>query len=76
MMPLSSQALTEQLARYDALVSDVRMSDYGYWVVTYSVAPGLSISVMSCETTHNRDSAPKALSVVLRAVTGQTVRPA
>jgi hypothetical protein len=73
-MPLSTRALADQLAKYDALVSDVRMSDYGYWVVTYSVAPGLSMSVMVCNTTLDKDSAPTALSAALAALTGQTVR--
>ena len=75
-MALSTQALREQLAKYDALVSDVRMSDYGYWVVTYNVAPGLSMSVMSCNTALDRDSATSALSAALGAMTGQTVRQA
>lgn len=74
MMALSTQALSEQLAKYDALISNVRMSDYGYWVVTYSVAPGLSLSMMVCNTTLSRDSAPTALSAALTALTGQAVR--
>lgn len=28
----------------------VRMSDYGYWVVTYSLAPSVALSVMVCHT--------------------------
>ena len=31
---------------YRPIVTNVRMSDYGYWVVDVSPAPGLSISVM------------------------------
>jgi hypothetical protein len=74
-MSLSTQALQEQLAKYDALVSNVRMSDYGYWVVTYSVAPGLSLSMMVCDTTLDKSSAPSSLTGALSAMTGQTVRP-
>lgn len=33
---------------YDPIALSARMSDYGYWVVTVSVAPGLRMSVMIC----------------------------
>lgn len=26
--------------RYAPIVTDIRMSDYGYWIVTISVSPG------------------------------------
>ena len=35
-------------ANYEPITLDVRMSDYGYWVVTYSLAPGLRLAVMVC----------------------------
>jgi hypothetical protein len=31
---------------YSPIVTGVRMSDYGYWVVDVSVAPGRTVSVM------------------------------
>ena len=31
---------------YRPIIIDVRMSDYGYWVVTISVAPGKRLSTM------------------------------
>jgi hypothetical protein len=35
---------------YKPLTLDVRMSDYGYWVVSVSVAPGRVVSVMIAST--------------------------
>jgi hypothetical protein len=37
-------------ASYAPLVSNVRMSDYGYWVVDVNVAPGKTMSVMIAVT--------------------------
>lgn len=37
------------MPKYDPLVIDVTQSKYGYWIVTYSVAPGLRMSVMCCK---------------------------
>lgn len=34
------------MALFKPLVLDVRMSDFGYWVVDVSVAPGRTVSVM------------------------------
>lgn len=34
------------MSKYAPLVSDIRQSKYGYWIVTISVAPGLSVSIM------------------------------
>jgi hypothetical protein len=67
-------ALRDQLAKYDALVSDVSMSDYGYWAVTYSVAPGLSMSVTVCKTGITREQARDHGNIVLTWQTGQRVR--
>ncbi len=67
-------ALRDQLVRYEALLSDVRMSDYGYWVVTYNVAPGVSMSVMVCDTALDRDGILQSAQTALMLVTGQTVR--
>lgn len=33
---------------YEHLISDVRMSDYGYWVVTVAVSPWQRMSIMIC----------------------------
>lgn len=59
--------------KYDALTMDVRMSDYGYWVVTYSVTPGVYMSVMICQTGISRDQACELGSVTVRSRTGQRV---
>lgn len=67
-------ALRKLLARYDALVSDVSMSDYGYWEVTYSVAPGLSLPVTVCQTGINSAQACELGHIALALQTGQKVR--
>lgn len=66
--------LQKQLARYDAILTSVEMSDYGYWVVTYSVAPCLSLSVTVCQTGINSTQAAELGQVVLASQTGQKVR--
>lgn len=67
-------ALQDQLAKYDALLSSVVMSDYGYWQVTYSVAPGLSLSVTICQTGINSAKAAELGQIALASATGQKVR--
>jgi hypothetical protein len=69
------QALNASIDRYDAIVTSVRMSDYGYWVVTYSVAPGVAMSVMVCQTGISPVQALTAGQATLTAQTGQKVRP-
>lgn len=32
--------------RYEPVILDTRMSDYGYWIVTISAAPGERFSIM------------------------------
>jgi len=53
----------------------VRMSDYGYWVVTYSCAPGLSMSVMVCNNTLSRAEVLESAQTTLTRQTGQKVSP-
>jgi hypothetical protein len=59
--------------KYDALTMSVRMSDYGYWVVTYSVSPGVYMSVMVCKTGISADQARDLGSITLSSQTGQRV---
>lgn len=33
---------------YHPIPLDVSMSDYGYWIVTLSIAPGLRLQTMIC----------------------------
>ena len=61
------------LEKYDGIVTDVRMSDYGYWVVTISVSPGVYMSVMICQTGITRDQAQALAAVTLGSQTGQKV---
>lgn len=42
---------------YEPIVADVTMSKYGYWVVTYSLAPGLRMQVMIAKVGITRDEA-------------------
>lgn len=42
---------------YTPLVIDTRMSDYGYWIVDISVAPGMVVSVMIPVTGITRERA-------------------
>lgn len=67
------QEYPQSITRYDALVSSVRMSDYGYWVVTYSVAPGVYMPVMICQTGISPDTAASLAGATVRAHTGQKV---
>jgi hypothetical protein len=67
---MASHARTD---RYDALVMGVRMSDYGYWVVTYSVSPGVYFSVMVCQTGITKAQALELGKVTLGHQTGQKV---
>lgn len=60
--------------KYDALIVDVRMSDYGYWVVKFSVAPGVYLSMMVCQTGVTRDQAVTLAATGLVAQTGSKVR--
>jgi hypothetical protein len=59
--------------KYDAIPMSVRMSDYGYWVVTYSVSPGVYMSVMICQTGVTADQAHHLGSLTVSSQTGQRV---
>lgn len=37
------------MPRYSPILVDVVQSQYGYWIVTWSLAPGLRMSVMCCK---------------------------
>lgn len=69
----SNKALNAQLARYDAIVLSVKMNDYGYWVVTYSVAPGVYLPVTVCETGITSTEAVTRANAVVAATTLQVV---
>ena len=59
--------------KYNAIVMGVRMSDYGYWVVTFSVSPGVYMSMMICQTGITPDQALALAGVTLSSQTGQKV---
>lgn len=70
----STQALNAQLAKYDAITSSVEMNKYGYWVVAYSVAPGLVLHITICQVGITRDQAAELGGVALSVQTGQKVK--
>jgi hypothetical protein len=53
---------------YAPIIADVRMSDYGYWVVTISVSPTQRMSVMVCSVGITRDEASTDALVSLMGV--------
>jgi hypothetical protein len=69
----SNRDLKRQLATYSAIISDVRMSDYGYWTVTYSVAPGVYLPVTVCENGITSSDAVTRANAVVMATTHQEV---
>jgi hypothetical protein len=69
----SNQALSEQLAKYDAVEVNTRLSDTGYYVVEYSVAPGLRLSVMIATLGIPGSEVSAAGAATLTRQTGQKV---
>ena len=65
------RGLSAREIKYDALVKNVRMSDYGYWVVTYSAEPGLDLSLMVCQTGITPDQAKHLAEATLTTSTGR-----
>lgn len=54
---------------YTPIVSDVRMSDLGYWVVTVSVSPWQRMSVMMCQVGISpKDAADACIGMVSSAL--------
>lgn len=70
----STRGLQSSLAKYDAFITDIRMSDYGYWVVTFSCAPDLQLSMMVCKTGLSRQQVAEFIAPALTQVTRQKVR--
>lgn len=52
---------------YKPIVVDTRMSDYGYWIVTISVAPARRVSVMLAGVGITPDAARQAALTSLSA---------
>lgn len=57
------------MAVYRPIVVDVRMSDYGYWVVTVSASPGRRAEIMIGVTGITRRAAADLALGTLAAVT-------
>lgn len=62
-----------QTDKYDAIRVNTRMSDYGYWVVEFSVTPGVYMSVMVCKTGITREEAESLAGVTVTSTTRQKV---
>lgn len=73
-MPRSRRALLAILARHDALVKDAVYTNYAYWRVTFSCAPGVDLSVLVWDAYIGSQTAIDQAIVTLRSVTGQSVR--
>lgn len=71
---ISNAALLASLAKYDALVKDAKFTNWGYWTVTFSVAPAVDMQVMVCDNTITREQAIASATLVLTSRTGQKVR--
>lgn len=69
----SNKDLQRQLRRYSAIVLHVEMSQYGYWTVTYSVAPGVYLPVTVCENGITSTEAVTRANAVVTATTLQEV---
>lgn len=69
----SNRDLKRQLDKYDAIMLRVEMSDYGYWRVTYSVAPGVYLPVTVCENGITSAEAVTRANAVVAATTQQVV---
>ena len=60
-------------ARYDAIVKSVEIGYGGYWVVTFSCAPGVDMPVTVCQNGISRDQARELAAQTLLTITGQKV---
>lgn len=69
----SREELLRSLAKYDAIIMETRMSQYGYWQVVFSCAPGLYLTSTVCQTGITQTQARSLASDALRARTGQMV---
>jgi hypothetical protein len=67
------KGLYEQTLNYSALVKSIDMSDYGYWRVTFSAAPGVDSSVLVCENGIDRATALSLAVASYSHVSGQKV---
>lgn len=61
------------ISRYDAFVKDVRLNRYGYWSVTYSVAPGVDLTVTVARLGVSPEEAATLSADSLLTTTGQKV---
>lgn len=59
---------------YKPIVVDVRMSDYGYWVVTISTAPWQRISIMVTSVGITREQAGNDALLALTGIPARKVR--
>jgi len=66
-------ALQTSLRRYKAIRKSVQLSSYGYWSVTYSVAPGIDLSILVATLGVTPDTAETLADYTLFTTTGQDV---
>lgn len=63
------------MATYTPVNPVAYMSKYGYWIVSWSVAPGKTMSVMLCRVGITREEAISDSMVSLKSVTGKETMP-
>lgn len=66
-------ALRDRIGTYRPIVSSAEQNRYGYWAVTYSVAPALDLTVTVCTLGIDRDQAIGQAAIALFLTTGQEV---
>lgn len=72
-MPRSNGALRAILLSSMPRVSKTAYSDHAYWQVTFSVAPGLDLTVTVCDHYIDEQTAIDQATVTLREIIGQIV---
>jgi hypothetical protein len=53
---------------YEPILIDTRMSDYGYWIVTFSIAPGKRLSIMIAIVGITRENAAQEALATLSSL--------
>lgn len=66
-------ALRDRIGTYKPLVSSADVNRYGYWAVTYSVAPAIDLTITVCRLGIDRDQALALAAIALSLTTGQEV---
>lgn len=69
----SNQALLDKISKYKAIVKSAVYTVNAYWLVTYSVAPGVDTAVTVCDSIVDEGTAIALANITLTSLTGQEV---